>query len=540
MDSQRPFIDPGRGVRYNQRKEPVGSPIAGDKNLLKRDVFNLRFRTRLGLVMCLIMGCISAILTGTYVYHSNLIKAYVEAQTSELVAISNLAQERVRPGADRNAALAEYKKALEDAGLKSITVASPTGEVVASTNPSQVGKTIKFKKHRIESKQDPIKISAEFRDIDVDTAIEQKTLVVDFPIVQGDKVIGYAQVRGEGDKVGDLLRHYYQERLAWILVSLLAGMFAVVYLATRFTRPVDLLVRGAQQVAQGNLDVSLPATDRDEMGRLAHTFNQMVERLRDHRDLQSRLNQAEKLSLVGRFAATVAHEVRNSLNYINLSIDQIRAKHGSSDDLAAQELQRSLRNIKDEVSRMNRLVNDFLAAGRQSPPELAECDVRVTIEEAVALAEKQASRQGVSIRMELPPGLPGLRADSAQLKTCFINLLTNAIQAMPEGGEVRISGRLESLEQTEVGRSGFLTLRFADTGYGIPAEDRERVFTPYYSTRTTGFGLGLAITRKIVEDHGGRIYAADGEGSGAVIVVELPVPAVPQVPTAVHATSSIA
>ena len=87
-------------------------------------------------------------------------------------------------------------------------------------------------------------------------------------------------------------------------------------------------------------------------------------------------------------------------------------------------------------------------------------------------------------------------------------------------------------------KAGLLTLRFADTGYGIPAEDRERVFTPYYSTRTTGFGLGLAITRKIVEDHGGRIYAADGEGLGAVIVVELPVPTVPQVPTTVHATSS--
>jgi nitrogen fixation/metabolism regulation signal transduction histidine kinase len=507
---------------------------------LKHDVLNLRFRTRLGLIMCLIMGCISAILTATYVYHSNLIKAYVEAQTSELVAISNLAQERIRPGADRNAALAEYKKALEDAGLKSITVASPTGEVVASTNPSQVGKTIKIKKRQVASKQDPIKISAEFRDIDVDTAVEQKTLVVDFPIIQGDKVIGYAQVRGEGDKVGDLLRHYYQERLAWILVTLLAGMFAVVYLATRFTRPVDLLVRGAQQVAHGNLEVWLPGTDRDEMGRLAHTFNQMVERLREHRELQARLNQAEKLSLLGRFAATVAHEVRNSLNFINLSIDQIRAKHGSSDDLAAQELQRSLRNIKDEVSRMNRLVNDFLAAGRQSPPELAECDVRVTVGEAVALAEKQASRQGVSIRIELPSDLPILHADSAQLKTCFINLLTNAIQAMPEGGEVRISARVEPSEQIGAGRPGLLTLRFADTGHGIPAEDRERVFAPYYSTRTTGFGLGLAITRKIVEDHGGRIYAADGEGSGVVMVVELPVPALRQVPTAVHAKSSVA
>jgi signal transduction histidine kinase len=162
----------------------------------------------------------------------------------------------------------------------------------------------------------------------------------------------------------------------------------------------------------------------------------------------------------------------------------------------------------------------------------------VTIQDAVAFAEKQASRQGVSIRMESPAGLPVLRADSGQLKTCFINLLTNAIQAMPEGGEVRITARMEPLEQGEGGKPSLLTLRFADTGHGIPAEDRERVFAPYYSTRTTGFGLGLAITRKIVEDHGGRIYAADGDG--AVMVVELPIPATAESPAVVHAASSVA
>ena len=491
------------------------------KDALMRDVFNLRFRTRLALVMFLIMGCTSAILTGTYVYHSNLIKAYVEAQTTELVAISTLAQQRIRPDADRDEALAEYKKALEDAGLKSITVVSPTGEVVASTNPGQVGKTIKIKKRRVGSKQDPIKISAEFRDIDVDTTIEQKTLVVDFPIIQGDKVIGYAEVRGEGDKVGDLLRHYYQERLVWILVTLLAGTFTVIYLATRFTRPLDVLVRGAHQVAHGNLDVSLPATGSDEMGRLAQTFNQMVERLRENRALQERLSEAEKLSLVGRFSATVAHEVRNSLNFINLSIDQIRVKQGSSDEHAAQELQRNLRNIKDEIGRMNRLVSDFLAAGRQSPPELAPCDVSVVLEEVIALVEKQASRQSVHISADLPAVLPAFQADGGQLKTCFLNILTNAIQAMPEGGGVKISSTINVAPE---GQPGKLTLCFADNGPGIPQEDREKVFAPYYSTRATGFGLGLAITRKIVEDHGGSIYVGEGEAPGTVIVVELPIP----------------
>ncbi len=470
--------------------------------------------------MFLTTACTSAILMVTYVNQNRRVKAYVTGVTSDLLAISQLTQKTIPPTADRKQALTAYKKALEDAGLSKIDIVSSTGEVVASSNPGKVGKKIKIKKRAVEAKPEPIKFSAQFRDVDVDSTIEQRTYSVEFPIVQGDKVIGYAEVRGVGDEVGQLLRQTYVLRSFWILSALLAGMFAVVYLAFRFTKPVDMLVSGAQQVAQGNLNVSLPVKGADEMGRLAETFNQMVERLRESRELQERLNQAEKLSLLGRFAATVAHEVRNSLNFINLSIDQVRAKHASGDERAARDLQRNLSNVKDEIGRLNRLVNDFLAAGRQSPPDLAPCDVRATLEEALALVEKQAHAQDVAIAAELPRDLPALAADAGQMKTCFLNILTNAIQAMPRGGKIRISA--SSVPRN--GNPAQLELRFADTGPGIPPEDREKIFAPYFSTKTTGFGLGLAITKKIVEDHGGRIYVAEDETPGTVVVVELPLP----------------
>jgi nitrogen fixation/metabolism regulation signal transduction histidine kinase len=488
---------------------------------LHRRILNLRFRTRLALVMFLTMACTSAILMVAYVGHNRKVKTYVAGQTSDLLQIIQLTQARIPPTADRNQALDAYMKALKDAGLTSVTLASPSGEVVASTNPGQVGKTIKLKKRRVDAKQNPIKISAELRDIEIDPTIEQKPYLIEFPIVQGDRVLGYAQVRGEMDEVGEILRHMYVVRLGWTLVTMLAGMFAIVYLAFIFTKPLDTLVAGAECIAQGNLDVSLPV-GTDEMGRLAETFNRMVERLRENRELQERLNEAEKSSLLGRFAATVAHEVRNSLNFINLSIDQIRAKHGGGDDRAAHEIQRNLRNVKDEIGRLNRLVNEFLAVGRQAPPELAPSDLRATLEEAVALVEKQASRQAIAIATDFPPGLPILQADSGQMKTCFLNILTNAIQAMPRGGEIRITARINGAGN---GKPGAFEVRFADTGPGIPPEDREKVFAPYYSTKTTGFGLGLAITRKIVEDHGGRIYVAESDTPGAVIAVELPLPA---------------
>ena len=254
------------------------------------------------------------------------------------------------------------------------------------------------------------------------------------------------------------------------------------------------------------------------MARLAGTFNQMIERLRENRALQERLNEAEKSSLLGRFAATVAHEVRNSLNFINLSIDQVRAKHSRTDERSLREFQRNLANIKEEVSRLNRLVNEFLSAGRQAPPKLAPCDLRTLVESSISLVEKQANNQKISIATDLAEGLPPVHADAEQIKTCFLNILTNAIQAMPRGGRIGISTRRVSGQ----GTPDAVELRFVDTGPGIRYEDRDKVFAPYFSTKTTGFGLGLAITKKILEDHGGRIYVSDGEPPGAVVVVEIP------------------
>ena len=483
-------------------------------------MLNLRFRTRLALVMFLTMACTTVALMVTYVRHDREVKAYTTVLTSDLLQIVNVAQEHIPQNSDRKQALEFYKKALNDAGFSLITVALPSGEVVASSNPAQVGQRIRLKRRPPPTQEKPIQISAELQDVDVSPGVEPKTYIIEFPIVQGDKVLGYVQIKGEMDAVGALLRKKYVDTLILILCTMLMGMFAVVYLAFRFTKPIDELVVGAQLVAQGNLDVRLPRGGTDEIGRLSGTFNQMVERLRQNRELQERLNEAEKLSLLGRFAAVVAHEVRNSLNFINLAIDQIRAKHIDGDARARSELQRNLQNMKEEIGRLNHLVNDFLSVGRQVPPALAPCDLGGILAEAVALAEKQGRRQNIKISTQLPPAMPAFQLDAGQIKTCFLNILSNAIQAMPRGGEVNITAR----NVTESDGADFLQLRFADTGPGIPAEDREKVFTPFYSTKATGFGLGLAITKKIMEDHGGRVFVAEDEPPGTVVVMEFPNP----------------
>ena len=501
---------------------------------------NQRFRTRLALVMFLTMAGTGAILAWTHIQSNRQIKIYVEKDarhTSELLTIIQAAQRKLPTNADLNQSLETYMGALETAGLSkvtsSVTLASPEGKVMKSTNPGLVGKKVRIKKGKVEARQEPITVSGELKDIDPTTTGEPR--VVQFPIVQGEKVIGYLLFKLETEELDQLVHRNYVIRLSSTLAIMLAGMFAVLYLAFRFTKPIDLLVEGAHQVAQGNLYVSLPVTGTDEMGRLAQTFNQMVERLRENKKLQERLNEAEKMSLLGRFAGTVAHEVRNTLNFINLSIDQVRAKAAGGDERTARDVQRNLNNVKEEISRLNRLVNDFLTAGRQAPPELAPCDLRVTIEEAVALVEKQAQVQNVKIVVQLPSKLPPMQCDAGQMKTCFLNILTNAVQAMPHGGEVHVTGTT-----ARNNRAPRLELRIADTGPGIPAEDREKIFAPYFSTKATGFGLGLAITRKIVEEHGGRIYVAENGRPGTEMVVELPLPELVSSPSGVAAGSPAA
>jgi signal transduction histidine kinase len=491
---------------------------------LKSVHLNLRFRTRLALVMFVTMTCTGAILTWSYFKHRRQILNYVSGETSRLLTVSQLAQTQIPPKTSEDDALKIYQKKLQDLGLSSVSTTSTEGQVVASTNPGQVGKKIPIKKRHLETKletrKDPVRLAAEFPELDPFLSADQTAFVIQYPLVLGDKVIGYAVIRGESDQVTALSRLWYKQRLYWILGTMLAALGVVLYLAFLFTKPIDQLVTGAQQVAAGNLYVSLPSSGPDEIGRLAQTFNQMVERLRENRALQERLNEAEKLSLLGRFAATVAHEVRNSLNFINLSTDQIRAKHLDSDDRAGRDLQRNLVNIKDEISRLNHLVNDVLAAGRQAPPTLVPCDLKAALTEALGLVGRQARNQGIQIKLDLAPDLPIFRLDPAQIKTCFLNILTNAIQAMPGGGQLHIFAATTKAPNG----LGWLQLHFADTGPGIPPAEREKVFAPFYSTKATGFGLGLAIAKKIIEDHAGRVFVDNGDAPGTDLVVQLPFP----------------
>jgi len=294
------------------------------------------------------------------------------------------------------------------------------------------------------------------------------------------------------------------------VTTLVTGFFV-----WRFTRPIKELSTAARKVAGGNFDVQVPADRLDEMGTLASAFNEMTAKLGRARELEIQLHQAEKGAVVGRLAAAIAHEIRNPLNYINLTLDHLRSSFAPSDPNKKATFVQLTDQLKTEVARINRHITDFLKYSRPSKLDLQDVDIRVEAEDALRLIEVRADECGIETRIIQDGALPPVTADRESLRSVFTNLVINAVEAIDgEGGSISI--KLSNPEANSV------KVEITDSGCGIAAEDISKVFEPYFSTKDTGTGLGLAIVKKAVDDHGGTICVASKEGSGTTFTITLP------------------
>ncbi|HEU4507061.1 MAG TPA: ATP-binding protein [Pyrinomonadaceae bacterium] len=299
--------------------------------------------------------------------------------------------------------------------------------------------------------------------------------------------------------------------LAVLFVTTLVTGFFV----WRFTRPIKELSTAARQVAGGDFDVRVPADRMDEMGTLASAFNEMTARLGRARELEMQLHQAEKGAVVGRLAAAIAHEIRNPLNYINLTLDHLRSSFAPVDEKKKATFIQLTDQLKTEVARINRHITDFLKYSRPSKLDLQAVDIRVEAEDALRLIEGRADECGIKTSIVQDGALPRVMADRESLRSVFTNLVINAVEAIDgEGGTVAI--KLSNAEPNSV------KVEVIDSGCGIAAQDISKVFEPYFSTKDTGTGLGLAIVKKAVDDHGGTISVASKEGTGTTFTIILP------------------
>lgn len=298
--------------------------------------------------------------------------------------------------------------------------------------------------------------------------------------------------------------------LVLFVTTLITGFFV-----WRFTRPVKELSTAARKVAGGDFDVQVPADRLDEMGTLASAFNEMTGKLARARELEMQLHQAEKGAVVGRLAAAIAHEIRNPLNYINLTLDHLRSSFAPTDQGKRATFIQLTDQLKTEVARINRHITDFLKYSRPSKLDFQNVDIRAEAEDALRLVEVRAEECGIKTNIVQDGALPTVLADRESLRSVFTNLVINAVEAI-NGAGGRISIKLSNPEANSV------KVEISDSGCGIAADDISKVFEPYFSTKETGTGLGLAIVKKAVDDHGGTISVASKEGSGTTFTIILP------------------
>ena len=252
------------------------------------------------------------------------------------------------------------------------------------------------------------------------------------------------------------------------------------------------------------------------MGTLSRNFNDMAAELEKKQELEAKLQQAEKSAVIGRLGSAIAHEIRNPLNYINLTLDHLRSKFAPDDDERKRTFEKLTSQLKSEVARINQQISDFLNYSRPANVHLRPIDARQVIEDSLRIVEAQADEQDIKITVVEQEEVPEVMGDPEFLRSVFNNLFINAVQAMGQGGG-KLNVRISPGEY-----ASFVRIEVSDTGAGIPQESLEKIFEPYFSTKETGTGLGLAIVQKVVEMHHGTIEADSVEGEGTKFTVRLP------------------
>ena len=288
-------------------------------------------------------------------------------------------------------------------------------------------------------------------------------------------------------------------------------------LVWRFTRPIADLSDAARRVADGDLGVRVPEQgSNDEMGQLAQRFNEMTAELEKSKELEAQLQQAEKSAVIGRLGSAIADEIRNPLNYINLTLDHLRAKYAPDEPDKRETFQKLTLQLKAEVARINQQISDFLNYSRPVKADLQPIDIRAVINDSLRIVEAQASENNIKVGVVEHENVPMILGDPEFLRSVFNNLMINAVQAMEKSG-----GRL-NIKITRDNNDGFVRVDISDTGSGISDDNLSKIFEPYFSTKETGTGLGLAIVHKIVEMHKGIVTVESVADNGTKFTVRLP------------------
>lgn len=292
-----------------------------------------------------------------------------------------------------------------------------------------------------------------------------------------------------------------------LILFLVQGVALLIGIQRWLVKPLDEIGRSTAIISTGNLTHRIPVRAQDELGELAASINRMASALQE---IQSRLVQSERLAAIGELSSYIAHNIRNPLASVRAA-----AQVGLEDLGDSESIRETLQDIIYAVDKLEGWVRNLLAYIRPIALTRAPQNVNRLIHDVIALLKPKLEEKKIHPFLDLSEGIPDLVLDEEHMEQVFSAVITNAVEASPHGGYLRISSRL-----IEDGR---VDVAISDNGAGIPPEVLQKVFDPYFTTKPNGVGLGLTMARKIVEAHGGAIRMMSDKGEGTTITICLPV-----------------
>ena len=440
-------------------------------------------------------------------------------------------------------------KEIED--VTSITLTDPKGAVEIHSGLSDealnVSEIIGTEKTKVWRDQNHIHAVAPL------TVRRQKSQVTDMllepaPVneVSESDTLGYIQVNMSLKRTNAYLRDLILRSIAATLMIIALGSgLAFFFFRKTVLNPILRLARAMTEARSGHLEVRLDVVQRDEVGILTQSFNEMTadlkkaeeELMRANLDLENRVKKrtrdleqalqelkqtqekmlrSQKLAAIGQLASSVGHELRNPLGAINNAIYYIRdALKGSAVLLQDPSLSEFLNMAETEIQNSTRIIKDLLDFAHVGRHSLQPTDLNGQLK---SLKNVVTIPKNIQIIEDYSPEMPSLLLDSQRMRQVFINLIVNAVQAMPEGGRLFVSTRFQNGPGPE---NPVISVIFQDTGTGMSEETMKKLFEPLFTTKSKGTGLGLAICRGIVDSHGGKIFVESVLGKGSTFTVRL-------------------